>query len=86
MMKKISPYDLPGNVFTLIDKDWMLITAGTLDKFNTMTASWGGFGILWNEPVSFVFVRPTRFTYLFMEKNDFFTLSFFDHKYRKILN
>ncbi len=32
----------------------MLVTAGTKEKFNTMTASWGGIGWLWNKPVAFV--------------------------------
>ena len=42
------------NAFDLIGKEWMLVTAGTEDKFNTMTASWGGVGILWNKPVAFL--------------------------------
>jgi flavin reductase (DIM6/NTAB) family NADH-FMN oxidoreductase RutF len=85
-MKKINPYSIPDNVFSLIDKDWMLITAGEENKFNTMTASWGGFGILWNEAVTYIFVRPTRYTYQFINENDYYTLCFFEHKYRKILN
>ena len=64
----------------------MLITAGNTSKFNTMTASWGGFGILWNLPVAFIFVRPTRYTYRFTEKAEYFTLCFFERKYRKALN
>jgi flavin reductase (DIM6/NTAB) family NADH-FMN oxidoreductase RutF len=76
---------LNENVFSLIDKDWMLITAGVKNSFNTMTASWGGLGILWNRPVAFSFVRPTRHTYGFMEKNDGYTLSFYSQEYRKAL-
>lgn len=85
-MKIIDPYHLDESVFRLLDKDWMLITAGGKEEFNTMTASWGGFGILWNKPVSFIFVRPTRHTYLFTEKFDRFSLCFFDKRYRKALN
>lgn len=48
------------NAFDLIGKKWMLVTAGTKDSFNTMTASWGGIGWLWNKPVAFVFIRPER--------------------------
>ena len=48
----------------------MLITAGSKDSFNTMTASWGGFGWLWNGPVAFIFVRPERFTHDFLESSD----------------
>ncbi|HEX7410914.1 MAG TPA: flavin reductase [Bacteroidales bacterium] len=82
----ISPTLITDNPFQLIDKEWMLITAGKLESFNTMTASWGGFGILWNKPVVFCFVRPVRYTYQFMEKSDFFTATFFDRKYRKALD
>ena len=42
---RIDPTDITDNVFKLLDKDWMLVTAGTPDHYNTMTASWGGFGI-----------------------------------------
>lgn len=74
------------NVFKLIGSDWMLITSGTKDSFNTMTASWGGMGVLWHKPVSYIFVRPQRYTYEFLEKNKTYSLSFFDEKYRKALN
>lgn len=83
--KTLPPEKLQENVFKLLDKDWMLITAGTGEDFNTMTAAWGGFGILWNKRVSYIFIRPTRYTYEFTEKNDIFTLSFFPESYRKAL-
>lgn len=85
-MKKISPEELKDNVVRLIGKDWMLVTAGVPGDFNTMTASWGGIGHLWNLPVAFVFVRPERYTFRFMERQEGFTLSFFDGKYRKALS
>ena len=73
------------DVFKLIDNDWMLVTAGTEDHFNTMTASWGGIGILWNRPVAFLFIRPERYTHEFLEVNERLSLSFFTEKYRKAL-
>lgn len=84
--KKTDVEILKDNPFKLMDKDWMLITAGTLDSFNAMTASWGGVGVLWNKKVAFCFVRPTRYTYQFMEKYEFFTLTFFKEEFREILN
>ncbi len=83
--KTITPGQIKDNVFKLIGEDWMLITAGKEDAFNTMTASWGGLGILWNKTVSCCFVRPTRYTYEFMEKGNTYTLSFFSEKYRRAL-
>lgn len=86
MMKRIDPYHADESVFRLLDKDWMLITAGNAGHFNTMTASWGGFGILWNQPVAYIFVRPSRFTFQFLEQYECFTLCFFGPDYRDILN
>ena len=42
--REIAPQDLRDNPFKLIGTDWMLITAGTQESFNTMTA-WGGLGV-----------------------------------------
>ena len=74
------------NTFSQIGEKWMLITAGNKEKFNTMTASWGMMGILWNKDVATAFVRPQRYTFEFLEKNDYYTLSFFESKYKKQLS
>ena len=82
------PMDLESlteNPWKLIGKDWMLVTAGTPSAWNTMTASWGGVGVLWNHKVAFVFVRPSRHTFSFMERGDRFTLSFLPEEHREIL-
>ena len=81
----ISPYEMEGNPFQMIDKQWMLITAGNEDKANTMTASWGGLGVLWFKPVSFAFIRPTRYTYEFVEREEGYSLCFFGEEYREAL-
>ena len=81
----IKPEALTDNVFKLLDKDWMLITAGTMDHYNTMTASWGHMGIMWNLPVAIAWIRPQRYTFEFAEKYSHFTLSFFTEEYRKAL-
>ncbi|MFA6103081.1 MAG: flavin reductase [Victivallaceae bacterium] len=81
---KISPDEIQGNIIKMINSDWMLITAGSEQKFNGMTASWGGIGN-WGKPVAFILVHTDRNTYKFLEKEDYFTLSFFDDKYRPAL-
>lgn len=73
------------DIFELISKDWGLLTAGNGDSYNMMTVSWGTFGELWNRKIITVFVRPPRHTYGFMEKNDMFTLSFFEEEHRGAL-
>ena len=83
---EISTRAIEGNVFDRIQKTWMLVTAGTPDAWNTMTANWGGFGHLWNRDVAYVFVRPTRHTFSFIEKAGALTLSFFGEEWRDALS
>lgn len=84
-MREISPMSLPKSPFEMIGKDWMLISAGSKDAYNTMTASWGGVGVLWNKNVVFAFVRPQRFTYEFLNDSEYFSCSFFSEDYRSTL-
>lgn len=82
--KKIAPQEIEGNAFKMIGDEWMLVTASDRKGgYNTMTASWGGVGILWGEPVCFVFVRPQRYTHEFSEDGELSTLSFFRGGYMK---
>ena len=82
---EITPNEITESPFKLIGKDWALVTAGSESKFNTMTVSWGGVGIMWGKPVAFTFIRPQRYTIEFIEKEDCFTMSFFDEKYKDAL-
>ena len=84
-MREIEPSALDKNVFQLVGEDWMLVTAGGPDKLNTMTASWGGLGVIWGEPAATVYLRPQRYTKEFVDAHDTFTLSFFDEGWRKQL-
>ncbi len=83
--KHITSTEFRDNPFKLIGKDWMLVTAGNLESYNTMTASWGGVGFLWNKSVCHVYVRHSRYTKDFIERDGYLTLSFFDEKYREAL-
>ncbi|MDR0839358.1 MAG: flavin reductase [Oscillospiraceae bacterium] len=82
---KVSPKDVKGNIIDLTGNDWMLITAGDAGGFNSMTAAWGAAGSLWGKDVAFCYIRPHRYTYDFMEANDYYTLSFYPEKYRDLL-
>lgn len=83
--KQITPDKIPGNVIKMLSEDWMLITAGNDQQFNMMTASWGGFGRLYEKPTASCFINPTRYTYQLMEKNDTYTLTFYTEAYREAL-
>lgn len=79
--KKIELENMNFNPFTLIGKDWLLISAKNGNRVNTMTASWGGVGVIWSKNVATVYIRPQRYTKEFVDQNEYFTLTFFEgHK------
>ncbi len=82
---EIPVQEIANNTFELIGKDWALLTAGNKDKVNTMTISWGGFGVYGNRPVTFTFIRPQRYTKQFVDTAHTLSLCFFDESYREIL-
>ena len=77
--------ELKTDIFSLFNKEWALVTAGTPERFNTMTVSWGGAGTLWGKSVVTVYVKPVRYTHEFLEANDFFTVSFYPEDRREAL-
>ena len=85
MLHNIDPKQIAGNPFAMIGDQWMLITAGSGECCNTMTASWGGLGVLWQAPVATCYVRPQRYTKEFLDREEYFTLTFFSEEWRKAL-
>lgn len=83
--KRIAPQQIPGNIIKMLNDNWMLVTAGNDAKFNMMTASWGGLGVLFGKPVAFCFVSPLRYTWQLLDKGDTYTLSFYTEAYRDAL-
>ena len=79
-------HSLEFNPFDKISKQWMLITAGDEEKSNTMTASWGGVGIMWGKEVATAYIRPQRYTKEFVDREERFTLSFLPDQYRTELS
>lgn len=92
-MKEMNINDLSRNPFEDFGKNWMALTAGTKEHgFNTMTIAWGHIGCLWERdshsnklPTIICYVRPTRYTKQFLDKEDYFTLTAFDESYRNTL-
>lgn len=83
---EIQPEALEKSPFQMIGKDWMLITAQNNNKVNTMTASWGGLGVMWNKNVAYIVVRPQRYTKEFLDSSPTFSLTFFDSSFKKQLS
>ena len=89
-LQKIDVRDLHMNPMTLISDEWMLITAGNQERgYNTMTACWGHMGAIWGHgeglPTTIIYIRPQRYTKEFIDREEFYTLSFFPKKYKKDL-
>ena len=82
---EITPESLDKSAFQLIGKDWMLVTAEKEGKVNTMTASWGGLGVMWGKNVAYVGIRPQRYTKEFVDASDTFSLTFFAPEFKKQL-
>ena len=76
---------LTFNPFTKIGKEWFLLTSGTPDGYNTMTASVGQMGVLWGKNVLTAYVRTSRKTFELIERNDLFTVSFLPEQERPAL-
>ena len=75
--KSINIKDFNENIFKIISEECMLVTSGSKEKFNTMTASWGFAGFMWRKPVVNIVIRPQRYTKEFLDSNEYFTLSFY---------
>lgn len=73
--RKIDVKELELSPVKAIGDNWAILTGVSEDGFNSMTVSWGGMGVMWNKPVVFVFVRPGRHTYKFLEKGEQFSLA-----------
>ena len=86
MLEQIAVQSLERNVFETIGKQWMLVTAGSRSKCNTMTASWGGLGVIWGAPAATCYIRPQRYTKEFVDREEYFTLAFFGEEWRKALS
>ena len=84
--REISAEQLKENIFDMIGKKWMLVTAGNKEKVNTMTASWGGLGVMWGKNVAFIVIRPTRYTKEFIDREETLSLSFYGEEYKKTLS
>ncbi len=84
--QEVKAEELVMNPFTKIGREWLLITAGTAEACNTMTASWGAMGVMWGKNAVTVYIRPNRYTKEFVDKEEIFTLSVLGEEYRKALS
>ncbi len=84
-MKEINIRDIKISAPGLISDGWGLVTAGNENGFNTMTVSWGALGEIWGKDAAFIFIRPQRYTKEFLDREEYFTLSFYGEEYKSAL-
>ena len=84
-MREVNAKELSVDAVDLWFNQWLLLTAGTMDRCNMMTVAWGSIGCMWNRPFAQIVVRPQRHTRKFIDRSDSFTLCAFPKKYRKDL-
>lgn len=83
LFKKVEPTELTDNVFKLVGQDYTVITAGTDSAFNSMTASWGGWGQLFEVPVTWCFLNASRYTLEFIKKEQTYTMAYFPEQFKE---
>lgn len=84
--KRIEPAEIAVNPIVKVGTEWMALAAGREGDMNAMTIGWGTWGVLWGRPVVTVYVSSSRYTYQFMERNDYFTVTGFPEEYRQALS
>ena len=67
-------------------RDAQLLAAGNMEKSNAMTIGWGAIGTLWQKPALTVYVAEKRYTKVFMDQSEYFTVMSFDVENSKVLN
>ncbi len=85
-MKQIDFTDVKENAVDLIKNKWGLVTAGNGSGYNMMTVSWGAVGELWGRDMVTVYIRPQRYTEQFLDKEEYFTLSFYPDEMKKTVH
>ncbi len=53
----------------------LLSATKTTGESNVMTIGWGSVGVIWGKPIFTVLVRPSRYTYEFIEESGEFAVS-----------
>ena len=83
LFKTIDVKDIPQDVFTLVSEDFVVLTAGNPSHYNSMVAGWGGWGVQFSKPATFLMLRSNRYTLELMRKEQNYTMAFFDNEYKE---
>ena len=85
-MKEINQCSIKDIVIDEFKNKFALVTARKKDgSFNMCTVAWGSIGELWSKDVVTVYVKENRYTYEFLQEDDYFTVTFFTPDQRDVL-
>ena len=73
--KVLYTHNLGKTLDTLSGGGLLLASTRRDGKSNVMTIGWATVGIIWGRPVAVVLVRPSRYTYEFIEDSKVFTIN-----------
>lgn len=82
IFKSISPKEIDKNVFKLFSENHSVLTSGTENDYNSMTASWGGWGQLFEQSTAWNILGGKRYTLEYIKKNETYTVTFFEETYK----
>jgi flavin reductase (DIM6/NTAB) family NADH-FMN oxidoreductase RutF len=82
LFKAVDVKEIPEDVFTLISKDFAVLTAGNPSRYNSMVAGWGGWGVMFSKPTTFLMLRSSRYTLELMRTERRYTMAFFDDEFK----
>ncbi|MDR0710965.1 MAG: flavin reductase family protein [Prevotellaceae bacterium] len=82
LFRQIDPNAIAPNIIALVQKEFIVITAGRERHYNAMVAGDGGVGVLMGKPVTFCGLRGSRYTLEVILKDSVYTFSFFDEQFK----
>jgi flavin reductase (DIM6/NTAB) family NADH-FMN oxidoreductase RutF len=82
--KKIAPGEIKDNPVILCD-NLLAVASGKEGDMNAMTVGWMTIGRIWSDPAAMVYISPDRYTFDFLERNEYFTITAFPDDERERL-
>ena len=85
VFQPVNPEEIETGPYKFVGEK-ILITAADGSNVNTMCATWGGVGYIWDKRVTFVFARKGRYTSELINASGEYSISFMNQeKYRGTL-
>lgn len=84
--KKIDITMINENTINLFKKDTPIVVCGNIEHHNGLTVAWGSLGCLWRKSIATIYIKPTRYSFEFMNNCEYFSIMWFDENQRPKIN